>query len=92
VTITVGDRAGTVSAHTIVKVKASVTFEQIAPPPPPPPSSNPTVTVDVYTVGSNFAYVTVATADASEVYYYYAEKGSLSEAPAAYERYFDSPL
>ena len=71
VNITVRTRSGSASASATLIVKTD--YDVITPPFVISPG-NPTVTDEVYTVGSNFAYVTIETDNATRVYYYYERK------------------
>lgn len=78
VSITVRSRSGSASAQATLAVMATkpvFTVPVVSNPP-----GNPTVTDKVYSVGSNFAHVTIETNDATQVYYYYDKKVS----PIAY--------
>lgn len=72
VTITVRARPGSPSATATLAVKQGEDFFPV--PIVFMPPGNPTVTDEVYTVGSNFAHVTIETDDATQVYYYYERK------------------
>jgi len=78
VNITVKSRSGAIVANAALAVKAAeaspapvVTIPPGNPSNPANPSGNPTVTGGVYTIGSNFAFVTIETNDAAQIYYYY---------------------
>jgi hypothetical protein len=73
VNITVSARSGSASATATLTVKQ--TKDAFPVPIVYIPPGNPTVTDEVYTVGSNFAHVTIGTDNATQVYYYYERKG-----------------
>jgi len=79
VNITVKARSGSANAQATLAVKAPEDAATV--PVVTNPRGNPTVTDEVYTVYSNFAYVTIGTDDATRVYYYYEKK---DVSPAVY--------
>jgi len=83
VNIAVNARSGSAGAQATLAVKAAKAVSTV--PVVSNPPANPTVIRNVYTVGSNFAYVTVDTDDATQVYYYYEKKDASPDVPSASE-------
>jgi len=83
VNIAVNARSGSAGAQATLAVKAAKAVSTV--PVVSNPPANPTVIGNVYTVGSNFAYVTVDTDDATQVYYYYEKKDASPDVPTADE-------